>query len=342
MTRKFDVAVVGATGAVGESMLSILAERKFPVGKVYAVASARSAGSRVAFGDTSLMVEDLDTFDFGKTQIGLFSPGASVSAIYAPKAAAAGCVVIDNTSQFRYDPDIPLVVPEVNPAAIAQYKNRGIIANPNCSTIQMLVALKPLHDAVGIERINVCTYQAVSGTGKEAIEELARQTAELLNGKPTESRAYPRQIAFNCLPQIDVFQDNGYTKEEMKMVWETRKIMGDDSILVNPTAVRVPVFFGHSEAVHIETREKLTAERACELLRKAPGVTVMDERKDGGWPTAVTEAAHHDAVYVGRIREDISHPRGLNLWVVADNVRKGAALNSVQIAEVLVKDFLKP
>ena len=342
MTRKFDVAVVGATGAVGESMLSILAERKFPVGKVYAVASARSAGSRVAFGDTSLMVEDLDTFDFGKTQIGLFSPGASVSAIYAPKAAAAGCVVIDNTSQFRYDPDIPLVVPEVNPAAIAQYKNRGIIANPNCSTIQMLVALKPLHDAVGIERINVCTYQAVSGTGKEAIEELARQTAELLNGKPTESRVYPRQIAFNCLPQIDVFQDNGYTKEEMKMVWETRKIMGDDSILVNPTAVRVPVFFGHSEAVHIETREKLTAERACELLRKAPGVTVMDERKDGGWPTAVTEAAHHDAVYVGRIREDISHPRGLNLWVVADNVRKGAALNSVQIAEVLVKDFLKP
>ena len=341
MTRKFDVAVVGATGAVGESMLSILAERKFPVGKVYAVASARSAGSRVSFGDTSLTVEDLDTFDFSKTQIGLFSPGASVSAVYAPKAAAAGCVVIDNTSQFRYEPDIPLVVPEVNPHAIAQYTNRGIIANPNCSTIQMLVALKPLHDAVGIERINVCTYQAVSGTGKEAIEELARQTAELLNGKPTESKVYPRQIAFSCLPQIDVFQDNGYTKEEMKMVWETRKIMGDDSILVNPTAVRVPVFFGHSEAVHIETRQKITAERARELLRKAPGVKLMDERKDGGWPTAVTEAAHHDAVYVGRVREDISHPRGLNLWVVADNVRKGAALNSVQIAEVLVKDFLK-
>ena len=341
MTRKYDVAVVGATGAVGESMLSILAERKFPVGKVHAVASARSAGSRVTFGDTSLTVEDLDTFDFSKTQIGLFSPGASVSAVYAPKAAAAGCVVIDNTSQFRYEPDIPLVVPEVNPHAIAQYKNRGIIANPNCSTIQMLVALKPLYDAVGIERINVCTYQAVSGTGKEAIEELARQTAELLNGKPTENKVYPRQIAFNCLPQIDVFQDNGYTKEEMKMVWETRKIMGDETILVNPTAVRVPVFFGHSEAVHVETREKLTAEAARELLRKAPGVKVMDERKDGGWPTAVTEAANHDAVYVGRIREDISHPRGLNLWVVADNVRKGAALNSVQIAEVLVKDFLK-
>jgi aspartate-semialdehyde dehydrogenase len=287
-----------------------------------------------------LTVEDLDTFDFSTVQIGLFSPGASVSAVYAPKAAAAGCVVIDNTSQFRYDADIPLVVPEVNPAAIAEYRNRGIIANPNCSTIQMLVALKPIYDAVGIERINVCTYQAVSGTGKEAIEELARQTAELLNGKPTESKVYPRQIAFNCLPQIDVFMDNGYTKEEMKMVWETRKIMGDDRIQVNPTAVRVPVFYGHSEAVHIETREKIDIETARALLRKAPGVKLLDERKDGGYPTAVTEAANHDPVYVGRIREDISHPRGLNLWVVSDNVRKGAALNSVQIAEILVNSYL--
>jgi aspartate-semialdehyde dehydrogenase len=287
-----------------------------------------------------LTVEDLDTFDFSTVQIGLFSPGASVSAVYAPKAAAAGCVVIDNTSQFRYDADIPLVVPEVNPAAIAEYRNRGIIANPNCSTIQMLVALKPIYDAVGIERINVCTYQAVSGTGKEAIEELARQTAELLNGKPTENKVYPRQIAFNCLPQIDVFMDNGYTKEEMKMVWETRKIMGDDRIQVNPTAVRVPVFYGHSEAVHIETREKIDLETARALLRKAPGVKLLDERKDGGYPTAVTEAANHDPVYVGRIREDISHPRGLNLWVVSDNVRKGAALNSVQIAEILVKSYL--
>jgi len=285
-------------------------------------------------------VEDLDSFDFSTVQIGLFSPGASVSAVYAPKAAAAGCVVIDNTSQFRYDADIPLVVPEVNPAAIAEYRNRGIIANPNCSTIQMLVALKPIYDAVGIERINVCTYQAVSGTGKEAIEELARQTAELLNGKPTENKVYPRQIAFNCLPQIDVFMDNGYTKEEMKMVWETRKIMGDDRIQVNPTAVRVPVFYGHSEAVHIETREKIDLETARALLRKAPGVKLLDERKDGGYPTAVTEAANHDPVYVGRIREDISHPRGLNLWVVSDNVRKGAALNSVQIAEILVKSYL--
>lgn len=340
MSKKYDVAVVGATGAVGETMLEILAERKFPVGEVYAVASSRSAGSRVKFGDRSLVVQDLAEFDFSKVQIGLFSPGASVSAVYAPKAAAAGCVVIDNTSQFRYDADIPLVVPEVNPQAIAQYRNRGIIANPNCSTIQMLVALKPIYDAVGITRINVCTYQAVSGTGKEAIEELATQTAALLNAKPIEAKVYPRQIAFNVLPQIDVFMDNGYTKEEMKMVWETRKIMGDDSIQVNPTTVRVPVFYGHSEAVHIETRDKLTAEQARELLAKAPGIVVLDERKDGGYPTAVSEGANHDPVYVGRIREDISHPTGLDLWVVADNVRKGAGLNSIQIAEALIKDYL--
>lgn len=340
MSRLFDVAVVGATGAVGETMLSILAERKFPVGKVYALASERSVGKKVSFGDKMLAVEDLATFDFSKVQIGLFSPGASVSAIYAPKAAAAGCVVVDNTSQFRYDDDIPLVVPEVNPQAIAQYKNRGIIANPNCSTIQMLVALKPIYDAVGITRINVATYQAVSGTGKEAIEELAAQTAALLSGDRKEPVVYPKPIAFNVLPQIDVFMDNGYTKEEMKMVWETRKIMGDDAILVNPTAVRVPVFFGHSEAVHIETRDKISAERARELLSNAPGVTVVDERKDGGWPTAQTHAVGTDPVYVGRIREDISTDRGLNLWVVSDNVRKGAALNSVQIAEVLVRDYL--
>ncbi|MGD9604291.1 MAG: aspartate-semialdehyde dehydrogenase [Gammaproteobacteria bacterium] len=340
MAKKFNVAVVGATGAVGEAMLAILEERRFPVDEVFAVASARSAGTRIPFAGSHLAVQELDTFDFSGIQIGLFSPGASVSKIHAPRAAAAGCVVIDNTSQFRYDDDIPLVVPEVNPEAIAQYRNRGIIANPNCSTIQMLVALKPIHDAVGIERINVCTYQAVSGTGKEAIEELATQTAALLNAKPVEASVYPKQIAFNCLPQIDVFQGNGYTKEEMKMVWETRKIMGDDTIRVNPTTVRVPVFYGHSEAVHLETREKITAEQARELLAKAPGIKVLDERRDGGYPTAVTEAAHADPVFVGRIREDISHPRGLNLWVVADNVRKGAALNSVQIAEVLVKTYL--
>jgi aspartate-semialdehyde dehydrogenase len=338
--RTFDVAVVGATGAVGETMLAILAERKFPVGKVYALASERSAGKTVAFGNRELVVEDLAEFDFAKVQIGLFSPGASVSAQYAPKAAAAGCVVVDNTSQFRYDDDIPLVVPEVNPDAIAQYKTRGIIANPNCSTIQMLVALKPIYDAVGIERINVATYQAVSGTGKEAIEELAQQTAALLNGKPVECKVYPKQIAFNVLPHIDAFMDNGYTKEEMKMVWETRKIFADDSIMVNPTTVRVPVFYGHSEAVHIETREKISAEAARDLLSKAPGVTVVDKREPGGYPTAVTESSGRDGVFVGRIREDISHPRGLDLWVVSDNVRKGAALNAIQIAEVLVRDYL--
>ena len=340
MSKKYDVAVVGATGAVGEEMLKTLKQRKFPVGKVYAVASARSAGEFVDFGDDQLEVHDLATFDFGKVQIGLFSPGAEVSKIYAPKAAAAGCVVIDNTSQFRYDADIPLVVPEVNPQAIAQYKTRGIIANPNCSTIQMLVALKPIHDAVGIERINVATYQSVSGTGKPAIEELARQSAQALNGVEIERKVYPKQIAFNCIPHIDSFQDNGYTKEEMKMVWETRKIMGDERILVNPTAVRVPVFYGHSEAVHIETRKKITVNEARALLEKAPGVVVIDEHRDGGYPTAVTEAAHKDGVFVGRIREDISHPRGLNLWVVSDNIRKGAALNSVQIAEVLIRQYL--
>ncbi|MTI62367.1 aspartate-semialdehyde dehydrogenase [Methylophaga sp.] len=340
MSKQVDVAVVGATGAVGETMLEILHQRNFPVGKVYALASERSAGSRVSFGNKSLVVEDLATFDFSKVQVGLFSPGASVSAEYAPKAAAAGCVVIDNTSQFRYDKDIPLVVPEVNPDAVADYKNRGIIANPNCSTIQMMVALKPIYDAVGITRINVCTYQAVSGSGKPAMDELAKQTADLLNGRSVEASVYPKQIAFNVLPQIDVFQDNGYTKEEMKMVWETRKIMGDENILVNPTAVRVPVFFGHSEAIHIETRDKMTAEQATALLKQSSGIVVLDDRNDGGYPTAVTEASGNDPVYVGRIREDISHPKGLNLWVVADNVRKGAALNSVQIAEVLVEKYL--
>jgi aspartate-semialdehyde dehydrogenase len=340
MSKTYNVAVLGATGAVGETMLAILEQRDFPVGEVHALASSRSAGQKIEFKGGYLTVRDVAEFDWSKAQIGLFSAGASVSEEWAPKAAAAGCVVIDNTSRFRYEDDIPLVVPEVNPAAIALYKNRGIIANPNCSTIQMLVALKPIHDAVGIERINVCTYQAVSGTGKQAIEELATQTARLLNGQPIEAKVYPKQIAFNVLPQIDVFLDNGYTKEEMKMVWETRKIMGDETIQVNPTTVRVPVFYGHSEAVHIETRKKITAEEATELLRKAPGVEVLDERQPGGYPTAVTEAAGHDATYVGRIREDISHPRGLNLWVVSDNVRKGAALNSVQIAEVLVKTHM--
>ena len=340
MTKLYDIAVVGATGAVGETILKVLEERKFPVGKLYPLASSRSAGKKIQFNGKWIKVLDLEKFDFSQAQIGLFSPGASVSKIYAPKAAEAGCVVIDNTSQFRYDDDIPLVVPEVNPDAVAGYKNRGIIANPNCSTIQMLVALKPIYDAVGIKRINVATYQAVSGTGKDAIEELAKQTANLLNMKTVESKVYPKQIAFNCIPQIDVFMDNGYTKEEMKMVWETQKIMGDDSILVNPTAVRVPVFFGHSEALHIETDKKITATEAKALMEAAEGIVLIDEHVDGGYPTAVSDAANTNPVYVGRIREDISTENGLNIWVVADNVRKGAATNTVQIAELLIKDHL--
>lgn len=340
MRKRYNVAVVGATGAVGEVMLSILDQRKFPAASIHAVASSRSAGGKVRCGTQDLVVEDLQDFDFKGIDIGLFSPGASVSKIYAPKAAAAGCVVIDNTSQFRYDDDIPLVVPEVNPQDIAHYKNRGIIANPNCSTIQMVVALKPIHDAVGVERINVCTYQAVSGTGKEAIDELQQQVASILSGQPVLRSVYPKQIAYNVLPQIDVFMENGYTKEEMKMVWETRKIMGDQSIQVNPTTVRVPVIYGHSEAVHIETRKKISVEEVRDLLAAAPGVVVLDRREDGGYPTPLTEADGQDPVFVGRIREDISHPRGIDLWVVSDNVRKGAALNSVQIAEILVKDYL--
>jgi aspartate-semialdehyde dehydrogenase len=340
MSKEFDVAVVGATGAVGETMLRVLHERKFPVGTVYPLASSRSAGKRVDFGGKMLVVEDLDSFDFSKVQIGLFSAGGSISEKYAPIAAEAGCVVVDNTSQFRYDDDIPLVVPEVNPQEIENYTSRGIIANPNCSTIQMLVALKPIYDEVGISRINVCTYQAVSGTGKPAIEELAAQTAALLGGKNIEAKVYPKQIAFNVLPHIDNFEDNGYTREEMKMVWETRKIFADDSIMVNPTAVRVPVFYGHSEAIHIETKEKISADHARELLEASEGIIVVDERVDGGYPTAVTEAVDTDPVYVGRIREDISNPNGLNMWVVADNVRKGAATNSIQIAEILAKKYL--
>ncbi|MDX1795785.1 MAG: aspartate-semialdehyde dehydrogenase [Hydrogenovibrio sp.] len=340
MTKKYDIAVVGATGAVGETILKVLEERNFPVGNLYPLASSRSAGKKLEFNGGWVEIQDLATFDFSKVQIGLFSPGASVSREYAPKAAAAGCIVVDNTSEFRYDDDIPLVVPEVNPKAVAGYTNRGIIANPNCSTIQMMVALKPIYDAVGIERINVCTYQAVSGSGKEAIEELATQTTNLLNMKPVEANVYPKQIAFNCIPQIDVFMENGYTKEEMKMVWETKKIMEDDSILVNPTAVRVPVFYGHSEAIHIETKEKISAQKAKEILGSAEGIVLIDEHVDGGYPTAVTDAADTNPVYVGRVREDLSCEKGLDLWVVADNVRKGAATNTVQIAELLIKDYI--
>ena len=337
---KYNVAVVGATGAVGEALLSILAERNFPVNEIFPLASERLAGKTIMFNNKPVMVTDLAEFDFSKAQIGLFSAGGSVSAEFAPKAGAAGCVVIDNTSHFRYDDDIPLVIPEVNPEAIAQYSNRNIIANPNCSTIQMLVALKPIHDAVGIKRISVATYQAVSGAGTPGINELAKQTGELLNGRDAECEAFPLQIAFNALPQIDKFLDNGYTKEEMKMVWETQKIFADDSIMVSATCVRIPVFYGHSEAAQIETAAPITDQEVRALLEKAPGVVVMDERKEGGYPTAVHESAGNDAVFVGRIRQDISFTNGINLWVVSDNVRKGAALNSVQIAEELIKSYL--
>ena len=340
MTQQFNVAVVGATGAVGETLISILEERNFPVKQLFPLASERSAGNTVLFKGKSVVVQDLATFDFSQVQIALFSAGGNVSADYAPKAAAAKCVVIDNTSHFRQEEDIPLVVPEVNPQRIADYKQRYIIANPNCSTIQMLVALKPIHDAVGITRINVATYQAVSGTGKSAINELAQQTAHLLNAQAIETKVYPKQIAFNAIPHIDSFQENGYTREEMKMVWETQKILEDVSITVNPTCVRIPVFYGHSEAIHIETKTKITAEQATKVLKKAAGVVVLDERAAGGYPTPITEGSGNDPVYVGRIREDISHPQGLNMWVVADNVRKGAALNAVQIAEILIKEYL--
>lgn len=334
------IAVVGATGSVGEAMLSILAERNFPADTVHALASRRSAGKRVSFGEKHLVVQELAEFDFSQVQIALFSVAAGVSADYVPKAVEAGCVCIDNSDRFRYDDEIPLVVSEVNPERIADYRQRGIIANPNATTIQLLVALKPIHAAVGIERINVCTYQSVSGAGREAIEELAGQTARLLNGKSITPHVFAKQIAFNVLPRIDDPTENGYTREEMKMVWETRRILGDESIQVNPTAVRVPVFFGHSEAVHIETREKIGAAQARELLSSAPGIALLDGPEAGGYPTPVTESAGQDATFVGRIREDISHPRGLNLWIVSDNVRKGAALNTIQIAEILEKGYL--
>jgi aspartate-semialdehyde dehydrogenase len=336
----YNIAIVGATGMVGETLFSILKERAFPVGELVPLASERSAGGSANFGHREITVRDLATYDFNGIDIAFFSAGGAISREHAPRAVAAGAVVIDNTSEFRYQDDVPLVVSEVNPHAIAQYEKRGIIANPNCSTMQMLVALAPIHRAVGIERINVATYQSVSGAGRTGADELGRQTAAMMNFQDPEPKKFQAQIAFNLIPQIDDFQDNGYTREEMKMVWETRKILEDASIQVNPTAVRVPVFYGHSEAVHIETRDKITAQAARELLERAPGVVVVDERKPGGYPTPVSHAAGSDAVFVGRIREDISHPRGLDLWIVSDNIRKGAALNAVQIAELLVKSYL--
>lgn len=337
MSLSVNVAVLGATGLVGKQMIECLEERKFPVSRLVPLASERSAGQEVKFRGESITVENVAEFDWSEVDIAFFSAGGSVSAHYAPIAAEAGCVVIDNTSHFRYEPDIPLVVPEVNGNALEDFRNRNIIANPNCSTIQMLVALKPIHDTVGIERINIATYQSVSGAGASAMEELAKQTAELLNGKAPTIEAFSRQIAFNCIPQIDVFLDNDYTKEEMKMVWETQKIFSDPNIRVNATAVRVPVFFGHAEAIHLETRQPIDAQQVKDLLHAAEGVTVMDARED--FPTQVSDSAGKDEVFVGRIRNDISHANGINLWVVGDNIRKGAATNSVQIGERLLRDY---
>jgi aspartate-semialdehyde dehydrogenase len=333
----YKVAVVGATGNVGREMLQTLADRNFPVSEVVALASERSAGQQVSFGeDQVLKVQDLAKFDFSGTDFVLSSPGAKVSAQFAPKAAAAGACVIDNTSHFRMDPDVPLVVPEVNPHHLAGWRKKGIIANPNCSTIQMVVALKPLHDLAKIKRVVVSTYQSVSGGGKEAMDELFTQTRAIYVNDPVEKKKFTKQIAFNVIPHIDTFMDDGMTKEEWKMVVETKKIL-DPSIKVTATAVRVPVFIGHSEAVNIEFENPITADEARRALRAAPGISVVDHRLDEGYVTPV-EVAGEDNVFISRIREDSTVENGLNIWVVADNLRKGAALNAVQIAEVMIRD----
>jgi aspartate-semialdehyde dehydrogenase len=337
--KKYNVAVVGATGAVGNEMVATLEQRKFPVKKLTLLASARSIGKTLSYRGEDVPVDELKEDSFKNVDIGLFSPGGAISTKFAPIAAAAGCLVIDNTSAFRMEPDIPLIVPEVNEHAIIGYKNRGIIANPNCSTIQMVVVLKPLHDAARIKRVVVSTYQAVSGTGKKAIHELEQQVIAVYNNKKVENKVYPWQIAFNVLPHIDSFLENGYTKEEMKMVNETKKIMEDDSIKVTATTVRVPVFYGHSESVNVEFEKDLSPDKARRLLKKAPGVKVVDDPKKNRYPLAI-HAAGKDETFVGRIRKDESVPYGLNLWVVADNIRKGAALNAVQIAEVLIGKYL--
>ena len=336
---KYNIAIVGASGAVGEQMRQVLEERKFPVGEMRLLGSERSAGQFLDFDGRQHRVGVLNENSFENTDIGLFSAGGTVSAKYAPLAVSAGAVVVDNTAHFRMAPDIPLVVPEVNASAIRDYKNRGIIANPNCSTIQMVVALKPIHDAARIKRVVVSTYQSVSGAGRQAMEELSQQIAALFNGKDVEKKKFPHQIAFNCIPHIDVFMEDGYTKEEWKMIHETRKILGEPSLPVTATTVRVPVFCSHSESVNVETEKKLTVAEVRALLREAPGIIVADEPENNLYPLAL-EATGKDATYVGRIREDHSVQNGINLWVVADNLRKGAALNAVQIAEILIRDYL--
>ncbi len=337
--EKYNVVVAGATGAVGNEMVSILEERNFPVGQLKLLASTRGAGTKMEFRGKEYTVEVMEENSFEGMDIGLFSPGGPVSQKFAPIAARAGCVVIDNTSAFRMDPEVPLVVPEVNAHAIAGYYKKNIIANPNCSTIQMVVVLKPIHDVARIKRVVVSTYQSVSGTGRRAIKELESQVLAIYNQQEIKREVYPHQIAFNCLPHIDVFLENGYTKEEMKMVNETKKIMEDDSIRVTATTVRVPVFYGHSESVNIETEKKITAQEVREILSKAPGVVVVDNPAKAEYPLAI-DAAGKDETFVGRIREDESIPNGINLWIVADNIRKGAALNAVQIAEILIQKYL--
>ncbi len=339
MKELYNIAVAGATGMVGAEILKILEERDFPVGELTLLASERSAGSKLEFKGEEIVVKLLDDEDFEGVDIGLFSPGGSVSAIYAPKAASAGAVVIDNTSHFRMDPDVPLVVPEVNPEALCGYVRKNIVANPNCSTIQMVVALKPIHDRAHIERIVVSTYQAVSGAGKDAVDELSKQTRALFSMKDVKNKVFPHRIAFNCLPQIDVFDSDGYTKEEVKMVNETRKIFGDESIGISATAVRVPVFIGHSESINIETEDAISPDEVRELLASAPGVRVVDDPSKELYPMAL-DAATKDDVLVGRIRADESVENGINMWVVSDNLRKGAALNAVQIAELLIKEHI--
>jgi aspartate-semialdehyde dehydrogenase len=337
--KKYNVAIVGATGAVGNEMMKVLEQRDFPVQQLTLLASQRSAGKELKFRGNSVPVKVLGEDSFTGIDIGLFSAGGSISERFAPIAAAAGCVVVDNTSAFRMVPDVPLVVPEVNASAIAMYKKKGIIANPNCSTIQMVVALKPIHDAVGIKRVVVSTYQAVSGTGMKAIQELTDQAKAILGGNKPEIKVYPHQIAFNCLPHIDVFLENDYTKEEMKMVNETKKILDDPSVAVTATTVRVPVFFSHSESVNIETKKKITPQEVRAILSKSPGVVVIDNPKEKEYPMPIY-AVGKDDTFVGRIREDESIPNGINMWIVSDNIRKGAALNAVQIAEILIKEYL--
>ncbi len=338
-SKKLNLALAGATGAVGNQMIECLQERDFPVNEIKMLASSRSAGRELTFRGQAVPVEEMTEDSFRGMDIALFSAGGGTSKHFAPQAAKAGCVVVDNSSAWRMDPEVPLVVPEVNPDAVAGYTTKGIIANPNCSTIQMVVALYPIHKQYGIKRIVVSTYQAVSGTGKKAIDELFDQTRAIMNFQEAQAKVYPHRIAFNCLPHIDTFDASGYTKEEIKMVNETRKIMGDDSIQVTATTVRVPVFYGHSEAVNIETEKPISADAVRALLAESPGVAVMDDPTENIYPLPI-DAAGQDLTYVGRIREDFSITNGINMWVVADNIRKGAATNTVQIAEILARKYL--